>query len=556
MTTTARAPAPPIARPLGQLEWIPITDLYDSPLNPRERYDKTALAETAASLQSVGQLTPLTVRRNPNGKGGLYEIGAGHRRLRAAKLAGLEHLAVVVRDLDDVAFAELVNIENLQRQDLHALEEAKGFRTLMERAGYDVAKIAERIGRSTRYVYDSLTLLKLIPEANKLFLAGAFERGHAIELARLTPTDQGRALDSGDGSYGVKGLFQRESIDADDELDLDDVGPRKPVTVREFKAWVDERVRFRPHEADPVLFPETVQAVKAAAARKEKVIEITYDHVAPEEVRDPEAPKIHGAQAWKSATPGWVDPGYGGKDGRPCDHARTAVIIVGRGRGQTLQVCIAKEQCPVHWSQWQKDREKRRKERAKIERATGTGSTPAAKPAKPPKPVDPWEDDDEVEARVRQLVKAAAPALAEEVGTYGVPALPDALTLLLAEQLSYQLDDREFPRFVKGKLVERAAPDEYLVVDLLLESLPSRLPGKPVLMGYRPRHTLTASRSIIALAHWLLVAAPSYAAFEKQAIAELKAEAKAEPAPAPATSGSHAAGRSGVKKRATRTKAR
>ena len=149
-------------------------ELYESPLNPRQRYDQLTLGEMAASLRSLGQLTPIIARPKANGKQGKYEIGAGHRRYRAAALAGLDELEVVVRELDDVAFVELLNVENLQRDDLHPLEEAEGFKQLMTTCGYDVAKIAARIGRSTRYVYDSLTLLKLTPEGKKLFLAVAF----------------------------------------------------------------------------------------------------------------------------------------------------------------------------------------------------------------------------------------------------------------------------------------------------------------------------------------------------------------------------------------------
>jgi len=368
----------------AELKRIPLAEIHESPLNPRRTYDPAKLAQLQDSLLATGQLTPVVVR--PRAGGG-YELGAGHRRRRAALLAvqqhpegaryrDLDHLLALVRALDDRAFIELLNVENLQRDDLHPLEEADGFRTLMERAGYDIPKIATRIGRSTRYVYDSLTLLKLTPKAKKLYLAGAFERGHAIELARLAPTDQERALDSDRSSqYRVGGLFAPGLADTGGLALDDEHSPRKPVTVREFKRWIDDQVRFKPAAADPMLFPETVEAVGAALLAKEKVVEITYDHQVPEAARDEHAPRIYGAQAWRSATAGYPDPGYRPKDGRPCAHAITGVIVVGEGRGEAFKVCIAKERCSVHWADWQKERAK-----APVRVARPSGIQPGAVP--------------------------------------------------------------------------------------------------------------------------------------------------------------------------------
>jgi ParB/RepB/Spo0J family partition protein len=377
------APESAPALPAERLERIPIDQVHESPLNPRRHYDQGSLEQLMDSLLQTGQLTPVVVR--PRREGG-YELGAGHRRRRAVLLACERHpegaayrhlgeLLAIVRDLDDRALIETLNVENLQRDDLHPLEEAEGFRTLMERAGYDVAKIAARIGRSTRYVYDSLTLLKLVPAAKKLFLAGAFERGHAIELARLAPTDQQRALDSDRaGAFHLGGLFVPELVD-EGGLDFGtEDAPRKPVTVREFKHWVDDQVRFKPAAADPVLFPETVQAVATAAAAKEKVIEITYDHVIPDAARLDGAPRVYGAQAWRSATKGIPSPDHQGKDGKSCDYAITGVVVIGERRGEAFKVCIAKEKCTVHWADWQKERRQRQSGTVPATRSTGGGA--------------------------------------------------------------------------------------------------------------------------------------------------------------------------------------
>src|ERR1041385_9023070 len=233
-------PKPAAERALvrDELRRIPLEEIQEAPLNPRSRYDERPLHELAESMLSSGQLTPIIVRPNPHkrvGVGASYELAAGHRRYRAAKVAwqlskegahyrGLDCLTAIVRPLDDKTFIEVLNIENLQRDDLHPLEEAQGFKDLMEKAGYDVAKIAARVGRSTRYVYDSLTLLKLTPAAKQLFLDGAFERGHAILLARLSPSDQARALgdpkDVANGGYRGDSLLLEPDRGADDELPL------------------------------------------------------------------------------------------------------------------------------------------------------------------------------------------------------------------------------------------------------------------------------------------------------------------------------------------------
>jgi ParB family chromosome partitioning protein len=362
VTATAAAPNP---EPKDVLRRIPLAEVHESPHNPRTYYDPEALQQLADSLLQSGQLEPVLVR--PRKSGG-YELAAGHRRFRAAKLAiqqspdgarfrGLGELLAIVREMDDRTFIETLNVDNLQRDDLHPLEEANGFKDLMTECGYDVAKIAARIGKSPRYVYDSFTLLKLTPEAKKLFLAGKFERGHAIELARLSPEWQKRALDpEGATDYGARaGLWQPEHAKSDPnvpELELADDTAVKPVTVRELKGWVNEHVRATPEGVDPMLFPASVEAMQEARQHKLKVIEITYEHQVPVDARDPKAPRIYGAQAWRSATRGVVSPGYDGKDGKSCEHAVLGVIVIGPGRGEAFHVCIAKEKCKVHWADW------------------------------------------------------------------------------------------------------------------------------------------------------------------------------------------------------------
>src|SRR5574341_350406 len=283
------------------------------------------------SLLASGQFTPILVRPR---KAGADFVAAGHVRFRAAKQAcerhadgakhrGLEALQAIVREMDDRTFIELLNVENLQRDDLDDLDEAEGFRNLMERCGYDIKKVAVRIGKSSRYVYDSLALRKLIPEAKRCFLEDRFERGHAILLARLTPDWQKKALSRHFNRYGDGrgALWEAEIFDQEpgqQRLTLDD--QVKPVSVREFQTWIDDHVRATPAAVDPVLFPtaaELLAQAQAAKGRAARIIHITYQRQVPYTARDLKT-KTYGAEAWKRA-----DGQFGSK---PCVARRAPTI--------------------------------------------------------------------------------------------------------------------------------------------------------------------------------------------------------------------------------------
>lgn len=176
-----------------QFRTVARSDCYESPLNNRRHFDEAALKDLAASIASKGILTPLLVRQNANGDG-RYEILAGARRFRAATAAELPELPVVVRRFTDDEALEVVVIENLQRQDVAPLEEAEGYRALLDRPGYDVAGIAAKIGKSEAYVYQRLKLCELIEPAKKALREDKITPGHALLLARLQPQDQKQAL--------------------------------------------------------------------------------------------------------------------------------------------------------------------------------------------------------------------------------------------------------------------------------------------------------------------------------------------------------------------------
>src|SRR5437588_8843022 len=136
---------------------IPVTALIESASNPRKRFDENSLGELAASFKSQGVLAPLLVRELDESK---YEVIAGARRLRAAKLAELENVPVRIVKLSDAEAIEAQCVENLQREDIHPLEEALGFKSLLElgEPAYSIATIASRAGKSEAYVYGRIRL--------------------------------------------------------------------------------------------------------------------------------------------------------------------------------------------------------------------------------------------------------------------------------------------------------------------------------------------------------------------------------------------------------------
>ncbi len=145
---------------------------------PRRKFDEATLDELAQSIRNQGLLQPLLVRRD--GKG--YRLIAGERRWRAAQRAGLSEVAVLVRDASDAEAFELALVENLQREDLSPLEEAEGYRRLLEERKWTQEQVAERVGKERSTVANALRLLALPAEVKQLLEAGELDMGHARAL--------------------------------------------------------------------------------------------------------------------------------------------------------------------------------------------------------------------------------------------------------------------------------------------------------------------------------------------------------------------------------------
>lgn len=149
---------------------------------PRKQFRKEQLQELADSIAEHGVIQPIIV---VNGENGYYQIIAGERRWRAAKLAGLTEIPAIVRSYSDVQAAEVALIENLQREDLNPIEEAMGYKSLMERFGLTQDKISERVGKSRSNVANMLRLLNLDPEIQTYVQGGQLSTGHARALLAI-----------------------------------------------------------------------------------------------------------------------------------------------------------------------------------------------------------------------------------------------------------------------------------------------------------------------------------------------------------------------------------
>lgn len=169
---------------------LPISDVESNSSQPRKHFDDAALAELADSIRQHGIIQPLTVRKLASG---YYQIIAGERRWRAARLAGLKEVPVTVIEADDKTAAELAMIENLQREDLNPIEEAAGYRVLIQQYHMTQEEAANRVGKSRSAVTNVLRLLDLDEAVQKLVENNLLTAGHARALVPLSPSRQVQA---------------------------------------------------------------------------------------------------------------------------------------------------------------------------------------------------------------------------------------------------------------------------------------------------------------------------------------------------------------------------
>ena len=358
---------------------LPITELQESPTNPRRRYDEAAMQELAVSIQSQGILAPLLVRHLESGQ---FEVIAGSRRFRAAKIAELPEIPVRIVEMSDAQALEAQCVENLQREDVHPLEEANAF-TAMLREHYDVAAIASKIGKPAAFVVSRTQLTQLIPPIADAFLADKLTIGHAILIAKLPAAHQPEAFTA---SY--RNVWMTEG--------------QTPilVPVKELAAWIESNIlmelRTAPFDrkdaelvpeagtchdcpkrtgASALLFPESH---RDSCLDRECFQAKINAHVARSIEHNPKLIQI--TTSWNGRRNGGplsrnhyteivaAKPGKKAKADRSpaqtkCPHVAEGLVVEGADRGRTLTIC-AEPTCPVHHVEAQKAREAQQEMRA------------------------------------------------------------------------------------------------------------------------------------------------------------------------------------------------
>jgi ParB family chromosome partitioning protein len=366
-TAVAVNPSNTIPPLVSSVQDIPLNRIQESKTNPRRTFDEAKLAELASNIRQHGVLQPILVRPLPGGESGFFELVAGARRYRASKLAKRESIPATVRELTDAQALELQVIENVQRVDVHPLDEAQGYAALiqLEPDTYTVEAIAIRVGRSPAYVNGRLRLIQLIPDAKQAFYDGKLTVAHAFEIARLQPSDQRRALQECFPQYrNAAAILKDKGAEA--------------TTVRELRAWIEREIHldltnapFDPQDetllpkagacarcpkrtgSNPLLFPEVRQ--KSICTDREcyraKVEALVQIQVKPLEEKGEKHLRVSQAPAWQ-ANGHAKDVLFEGqyrkaKAKGECPNTKAAVLIDGRGAGSIFYLCQT-EKCEVH----------------------------------------------------------------------------------------------------------------------------------------------------------------------------------------------------------------
>lgn len=359
---------------VGTFVICPVSMLIESPHNPRRRVNEAALNGLAASITEHGILTPLLARP----QGDKYEMAAGHRRRRAAIKAGIEKVPVLVREMTDQQFMEILTVENLQREDVHAYEEASGYQELLKLPGYDVTAVAGKIGRSESYVRSRLRLLDLIPEVVEEFLADGITLAHARLIAPLPPEKQTKALGQCFAMFG-SGLQKRELLppselrewirddggedlaDAPFALNDADLVPAAGACITCPKSTCTEGRLFGDEQGGETCYDKACFEGKldahiaklktnglvaiAAPFRHDKTVDaLPRNQFTEIEVREPAPPSSAEPGEDDDAENDYIDPTE-----QTCAFMEDAVVASGHSRGRVTRIC-RNEDCPIHGS--------------------------------------------------------------------------------------------------------------------------------------------------------------------------------------------------------------
>ena len=244
----------------SRVRYIPINDIRPNPQQPRRRFDQDGLRELSESIAAYGILQPLTVRAQNGG----YELVAGERRWRAARMAGLTQVPAVVIEADDRKAMELALIENLQREDLNPIEEAEGYKTLIETYHMTQEDAAATVGKSRPAVANAMRLLTLDESVREAVKDGRLSAGHARALLPLPAARQREAAET----IAAQGLSVRQT---------EALVKRLTTEKKEREPSIEEIThKLHAHIAEEELAQSLGRGVKIVAGRKKGRIELDY----------------------------------------------------------------------------------------------------------------------------------------------------------------------------------------------------------------------------------------------------------------------------------------
>src|SRR6266436_3039909 len=364
---------------------IPLERIRESTTNPRRVFDETKLREFADNIRLHGVLQAILVRPVPDGEGSAYELVAGARRFRASKLATKSTIPATVRNLSDSECREIQLTENLQRAEIHELDEGIGYRSLMDLKPdfYTVEMVAAQVGKSPSYVRGRISLTVLIPAAQTAFYEGKLTVAHALEIARLQPRDQERSLmECFPGHRSAGSILKDRKAEA--------------LTVRQLREWIEREIHldlknapFDTEDANllpvagacstcpkrtgnnPLLFPEIKNRSLCTdpPCHQAKVQAFVQLRVGPLAKEGKKPVQISESPSWQvlSRAPNTLYEGQYRRAEREgeCPHTQVAVVVDGRKAGTVIHVCTD-EKCKTHrqFSHYEispQEREQRRK---------------------------------------------------------------------------------------------------------------------------------------------------------------------------------------------------
>ena len=250
----------------GSNQTVRIADIEPRRDQPRKTFEKEPLETLADSIATYGVLQPIIVREN-EAVPGTYEIIAGERRWRAAKMAGLTEIPAVVFDGDELKAAQVALVENVQREDLNPVEEAFGYGTLIERFGLTQEQVAKQVGKSRSAVANMLRLLELPAEVLEMLKSGDLSAGHARALLGL---DDDEAIIELANKIISRGMSVREVEYA--------VKRANEKAEEEEEAKVNPQVKVHMRELERRAMSTLGRKVRISRSTKKKVVELTYDN--------------------------------------------------------------------------------------------------------------------------------------------------------------------------------------------------------------------------------------------------------------------------------------